>query len=161
MSGNRKIYFGGVPTDGELKLLLEAFDDLKEEAVITHDQITEVIGVEWKTDRYRTVTDRWKKTIFREQNIDIAAIPSVGFRVLTPDERVKYGIKDAGSAHRKLTRARTRTGRADTKRLSEQMLLKQEHAMRLFDAQLEDSRRNQKTIAIAEKIRPLPRPDGG
>lgn len=150
-----RLYWGGMPTDPEIKELMKL--KLEEGDLIPHDIVEEIVGKDHLSRRYQTVTKRWRRKLLREQNVDLDAVPDVGFRVLTPDERVQRGIRDSEVSVRGYGRAVNRVLRADPKRLSQAERRQQEFAGRVLRQYLEDGRRNNRQIAIVRELRVLPR----
>ena len=106
MSGQ---FFGGLPTAMDVRRLNEIFNNLTEGEEITHEQIEQAIGQDRKSHRYRTVTIAWRRHLLTEKNIEVGAVPGLGFRVLTPSERMSGGIKGFQSGARKQMRSIKRT----------------------------------------------------
>jgi hypothetical protein len=120
-----KVFFGGVPTEGDVKKLRETFKDISPGVAVTHAGISASISVEPKTSRYRTVVAAWRKSLMTIDNLDLVALPGIGYRCLTAPERVAESIKgfhqgtnkQVRSVQRTLTIRRSELEDADCKKL--------------------------------------------
>lgn len=101
------MYFGGVPTAIEVDKLLKTYSTVEVGRIITHEEIEALVGVERARNlsRYHTITTRFAAKIFRQYNVRLLSLRGVGYRVLSPNERVDLSIDSAGSAVRHLGRA--------------------------------------------------------
>ena len=84
----QKLYFGGVPTDPEVKRLAEAFGT-PDPGLIPYEQLEAVVDVTRETNRFRTILTRWRRRLLQEQNIYTAAIQGAGIKVLNEPERTE------------------------------------------------------------------------
>lgn len=107
MEGKQRLFFGGVPTAIEVNKLLATFSTAEVGRIITHEEIEALVGVEraMNESRYRTITTRFMNKLFAQYNIRLHALRGVGYRVLSPNERVDLSIDSAVSAVRHLGRA--------------------------------------------------------
>lgn len=78
----------GVPTAPDVKRIVDALGGLERGQEIAHEDIEQIIGEKWRSGRYRTVTDAWRKKVYGDLNLLIAAVSGIGFRVLTENECV-------------------------------------------------------------------------
>lgn len=89
---NARIWRGGVTTEPEIKLLLDKVT-LAPGDEIAHETIEEIISQPRTSNRYKTITMRWRNRMFRERGLEIAAIDG-GLRALLPGERVRlYSLR--------------------------------------------------------------------
>ncbi len=100
-----KAFFGGIPTSIDVRKLREAFPSLREGDEITHEQVEAVIGSERHASRYRTVTSAWRRELLRNDGIEIGAVIGIGFRCLTPPERIDSSVAGVKAGARKQIRA--------------------------------------------------------
>jgi hypothetical protein len=100
-----KVHFGGIPTAVDVRKLLQAFGEPTEGTEVTHDDIERVISHRRDSHRYRTVTNAWRQQLRRDHNIEMGAVPGVGFRCLNAEERVSAGINGIQSGARKQLRS--------------------------------------------------------
>lgn len=121
-TGSGRVYFGGVPTEPDVKKLLERFDveDMIPGHEIKYSEVSEVIGQPKEASRWRTVTTAWRRRLEKDRNIFIGCNPEKKcFYVLS--EGGKVGL--SGSKLRSATVAAKRSFEVsncvDTKKLSD------------------------------------------
>jgi hypothetical protein len=112
------VFFGGVPTKREVDLLLERVDASPGNAV-SYSDVARLIEVKANTSRFRTVTNVWRRRLFREQMIQTAAYGGA-FRFLSADEAHDTGLRDMHRVGRSTGRLRTRIEAVPIAELSEQ-----------------------------------------
>jgi hypothetical protein len=99
------VFFGGVPTQKDIKALAQRFADIDVGDEISHADIESCTGLSRKESRYQTVVAAWRKMLLNEKNIELGAVPGVGFRVLNNSERVSVGIDGIQKGARKQLRS--------------------------------------------------------
>ena len=92
------LFFGGVTTKPEVRRLMEAFplESLEPGFQIPYGEITKIIGAEPRSNRFRTVTNSWRKLLRSEHSIivDPSSHFSGVFEVLNDSKKVaKVGKK--------------------------------------------------------------------
>jgi hypothetical protein len=95
-------------TDADVKLLMEQFADiLPDGRLIAHETIEGVLALSRDQARYKTIMKHWRRNLFEEQRVwlDGRAAEGHGFKVLTPDEMVRYANREVRAIGRKLKRA--------------------------------------------------------
>lgn len=96
-------------TAADVALLMTVFGDLVPDGrQVTHEQIEAALKMNRATGRYRTVTDRWRRVLFRERRVwlDGRAAEGRGFIAMTPDDMVRFGAsREVRSAGRKFKKA--------------------------------------------------------
>ena len=91
--------------DSDVQLLMGRFRDLIPDGrVIFHDEIERLLKLNRRSSRYLTVTKKWRDVVFNENHVflDGRAAQGGGFRVLTPEEMVRYAHKGVRQVGRKL-----------------------------------------------------------
>lgn len=88
------LFFGNVSTDNEVRTLLETFKGVKDGTLITYKKVAEIVDVEVESTRFRTITNRWRKIMLSQFNIELRARAKEGFVALTASERVTANIND-------------------------------------------------------------------
>jgi len=141
-----KLFLGGVPTAPDVKKLRTAFPEIAEGTDFTHEQIEAVIGLSPKSNRYRCVTLAWRKEMLNSHNIEIAAIPTIGFRALTGVERLDTNIKGFKQGTRKQGKSIRRVTMVRAETLTQIEQSKQLHVMRLGAAVLSQASAMMKEI---------------
>ena len=109
-----KVHFGGIPTDGDVRILSERFGVPKPGDEIKHEDVESALRLQRNSNRYRAVTLAWRKRMLRDHNVDISAIPGTGFRCLTDSERVAAGVSGIQSGLRKQLHSVVRADRVQT-----------------------------------------------
>lgn len=121
MSDN--VFFGGVPTDPEVRQLREAYPESEMEPghVIPYDDVAKVINTGKATNRFRSVTTRWRNIVERETGrIVIGTEAGVGFKVLDNSQKIDLGHSKLASAVKSSRRAYLLTARVETRGLSQE-----------------------------------------
>lgn len=80
----------GIPTEPDVATLMEAFKVPSVGTVIQHGAIETLIKQDRKTCRYKSVTTAWRRKLYKDHNVIMGSIPSVGFKSLEPDERADF-----------------------------------------------------------------------
>lgn len=146
-----KIFLGGVPTGPDVDRLLKEIE-AKPGVEVSYETVERLIGANRTDNRFRCVTNSWRKRLFREKALEIKA-EGGHFLMLTPDEALSCGI----SAFHKVGRALGRTSvkvtvineaelspaRAETKRLM----------LREIEAVTDATRRAVKAISAPKPIK--------
>ena len=114
-----KQFFGGIPTDIEVKLLSDRFGVPKQGQIIKYDDITDVIKVQRTESRWGSVVSAWRKKLERENNIILTAVKNLGFEALTSSGRVDFSAKVFKQAIKRTGRAATIASKTNRKELSE------------------------------------------
>lgn len=120
-TSKKNLYFGGVPTDIDLKRLDDAFGVPEIGTIITHEDIENVIMVKWKSHRYATVTTRWRKMLERDHAVLMTAIKGEGYKAANARERVETASNKLGYGKRMIGRAVGIAARTDTRKLSQEV----------------------------------------
>lgn len=82
-----KLYFGGIPTEPDVNLLLRKYPAYEPGMSIPYEEVEQLLNVHWQTKRFGTVTRSWRRRILRMFNQDLS--PRGGqFVVLHPHERI-------------------------------------------------------------------------
>lgn len=95
-------------TDADVNLLLTRFRDLLPDGrVITHVEVEAVIRVPRTSSYYKTVTKHWRRALFNEQRffLDGRSAHGEGFKILTPDEMIRWSNARVRAVGRQLRKA--------------------------------------------------------
>ena len=111
------VFFGGVPTKREVDLLMENVDATPGSAV-SYEKVARLIEVKANTSRFRTVTNVWRRRLFREHLIQTTAYGGA-FHFLSADEAHDTGLRDMHRVGRSTGRLRTRIEAVHITELSE------------------------------------------
>lgn len=131
------LYFGGVPTDIEVRRLQDEFpkEALSHGTVITHDKVSELVNTSPRTNRYRAITLRWRKQTERDCGIIIGCIPE-GFKVLDDHEKVSLSSSKLKTSGRMARRSYIVASRVDVNALTEQEKIVYDHNVKRSSAVL-------------------------
>jgi len=120
-----KLFFGGVPTGPEVDRLMKGLT-IEAGARIPYETVEQLTGVRVNESRFLSVTNAWRKRVFREKALEVKAEGKC-FLILTPDEALTSGIAAFHRVGRALGRTNVKVSvinetqlspeRASTKRL--------------------------------------------
>jgi len=142
------VFGGGIPWGPDVRKLLDKFGT-PEPGLITHEEIGEEIGEDWRSARYRGVVSSWRKHLWSEMNIDTHAESGEGIRILTEVERVECTTRDFRGVVRKTRRAYTRGGSIQAVKLDDVSRRKHDHLMRAVGAVVTSATENAKSLTAA------------
>lgn len=94
--------------EADVQLLLGRFRTLLPNGdVIAHEEIERLLKMQRRSGRYQTVTRKWRDIAFHEQHVflDGLSAQGKGFKVLTPDEMIRFAHKRVRQVGRKLKQA--------------------------------------------------------
>lgn len=115
-----KQFFGGVPTDIEVKQLADKFGVPKTGQVVKYEEISAVIGCQRTDSRWQSVVTAWRKKLERESNVIMKAIENIGFEALTASGRVEFSAKVFKQAIRRTGRAANIAAKTNRSELNEE-----------------------------------------
>lgn len=156
-----KLFLGGIPTQGDVKLLMEAFPSIEPGQLIGYERVAEVIKVEHGTGRFRTVTAAWRRALTRTQNFVLEAVPGQGFRRMPEVERSQ---KDRTGWRQDQSRAARRVrdlARVDTRDFDDRDRKSHDHARRVLQAHVEHTATSVRELAPPPPLRALPKRQAG
>lgn len=102
---DRQLYFGGVPTEPDVKRILDKWGVPTEGQTIGYDDIEALIHTPRTAHRFRTVTHAWRSQLLRAHNVRMLCVDGVGFCAGTPEQRLNEVVDR--SAHVRLHLSRT------------------------------------------------------
>jgi len=105
--GRQNLFFGGLTTEPDVRKLMETYprDKLLPDLVISYDEIEKLVGIQYGSSRWQSVTDRWRKTVQREFGIWLNfEEEDVGLclRVLTNAGKLRYARRSERKIKRQL-----------------------------------------------------------
>ncbi len=160
MSGNGKVFFGGMPIKPDVDRLLSVFSKITHGDVIKHEDVARVIGQPYKSNRYRGVVAAWINSVRTQTAMQIVGEFGVGFRVLTHDEASKRGDKYLKHIRRTAYKGSVLNDAVDTNQLSEQG--KSQHQIRRRHlhllADMAQTARREVSFSAPGAHKSLPRP---
>lgn len=128
---NNLVFNSGVPTEPDVRKLMDAFGAMQEGAVISYADISAIIGSPSKSFRFATVVNAWRKRLYREQNVVLCAVAGVGLKVADPDLRVNLAGAKYKSGIRHIRRAGDVSASTDRARLSPEAAKAADHLNRV------------------------------
>ena len=87
---SNSLFFGGIPTDEDVKKLEAAFGIPKEGADLPYAQVESVLHITRSENRWHSVTAAWRKKLWRTHNLKIACRSGEAFVCLAPMARVDF-----------------------------------------------------------------------
>lgn len=139
MAAVGKVYFAGLPTDMDVRALLEQFGVPTEGQIIAYEQVAEVIRCRPRSGRFKSVTDRWRNRLKREHNIYLRAKDGQ-FTVLDPSARVDLGSSYLRRAGRTLRRGHVVVESTDRNRLTKEERAQADHILMTTASALQAAR---------------------
>jgi len=121
------LFFGGIPTAPDVDALIDKFGVPKIGVLISYSDVTTVINVPKNKSRFKTVTGAWRKHLYVEYNILIAAIMNEGFMAMSPSERITFGSKGMKRKVRGMNKIIDILGATPKGDLSKDELVAQDH----------------------------------
>lgn len=118
MNAGVKIGVGGLPTDLDVSRLQEKFGVPKPGDFISYAEISECLGNHRKESRFWTVTNSWRKKLFKENNLVTEAVRDEGFEFLDSHKRVTHSVNKFKGGLRKVGRASLVAASTDRTRLA-------------------------------------------
>lgn len=147
MSRKDAMYFGGVPTEPDIRLLRSTYPeaDMKPGDRIGYKEVAKLIGSPPESSRFRGVTNRWRKLIETETgSLILGTIAGEAFVVLDEVQKIDLGHGKLRTAVRTTKRAYVITSRVDIKDLPQEerdrlMALQRRSAAILSTAQIKST----------------------
>lgn len=123
------VFNSGVPTEPDVRKLMEAFPDLHDGDKVSYKQAARLIGIDnYRTSmRFRTVTTAWRNRMFKQHNLLLVADPNEGWHVAEPYERVQYSGSKFRSGMRFTRRAGNLAARTDVTELDPEQQRARDH----------------------------------
>lgn len=132
-----RIFAGGVPTEPDVRALIERYGVPAEGTMIPYVEIEKLIRCGRRSFRFKTVTDRWRKQLKRDHNVATGCdCRGEGIKVLCPDERVSAGKAKTRTAVRAIRRSVDLVETTDKARLSPEMRAEADHLVQCSGALL-------------------------
>ena len=119
---NGKPFFGGVPTDIDIKRLRDAFpsDQLKEGTLIPYSKVESVLELKRSECRFKTVTSRWRRIIENELGLVIKAKTNEGFYLCDDPAKLDVAGEKLRTAAKAAKRSMVVVARTDRNKLDDE-----------------------------------------
>jgi hypothetical protein len=111
----KKVFPQGSSTEIEVSMLMQL--NLEPGEIVGYSRIERTCGVRHGTPRFKTITQAWRRKIFREQKLQSEAVGGIGIRFLTDAQALGKGINDHRLMARTGRRVATRVKAIDTQKL--------------------------------------------
>ena len=111
-------YFRGLPTKIDVDKLYAAFGTPKEGDIIRMDDAAEKIGLDIKSNRFRTIMSCWRRNLFREHKLLSIGTGDGAIRIADPADRIDYATRKVKMGRRAIGVAVAVAYGTDTKRLT-------------------------------------------
>lgn len=122
------VFFGGIPTDPDIRLLREMYQDSElNGTVIPYQKVAEIIRCDRNSNRFKTITDRWRKIVEAESGKILGVKKGEGFVVLNDREKLDLSGQKLRSAARCANRSRVVASRVSINNLSSEDRARLEH----------------------------------
>ena len=117
---NEKLYFGGIPTDIDVRALREAFPEsgLKVGQLIPYAAVEAIVKTPKDSCRFKTITGRWRRLVERDSEIILGAEKGQGFRVLDNSEKLELSCQKLRSGVKSTRRSFHVAGYVERKALT-------------------------------------------
>jgi hypothetical protein len=125
-----RIFWGGVPTEPDVRKLLQHYGAPTEGTLIAYDELHAILHLP-KGSRFKSVLSAWRKQLMKEFNIDTKAEPGKGILILAPHERVNESSKNLIQAARRVRRGYLRASTVPVARLDATSRMKHDHVLRI------------------------------
>lgn len=102
----------GIPTEPDVAKLIEAFSVPPAGTIIKHNDIESIIGKR-TTNRYKSVTTAWRRKLYKDHNVVMGSVATVGYKSLLPDERADFIGKKYKTGVRHVRRSQSVAIRTD------------------------------------------------
>lgn len=129
MSNSKRMFFGGVPTELDIKTLRNRYPDNGMNAgdFIGYEELEGLLGLTRDTYRFKTVVSRWRKIVEAASGRILGAVPGEGLKVLKEGEKVDLSRAKLRSSSRLARRSLVVLARTDRKALTAQELAFYDH----------------------------------
>ena len=104
----------GVPTTIDVNILREKIGLPEIGQLIPYAKIEELIDVTRDNARFKSITDAWRRKLYRENNLWLEAIPNKGFSCIDPKGRIERGAKFHRSGIKRIYRSAILAQRTET-----------------------------------------------
>jgi hypothetical protein len=151
------IFRGGVPTEIEVKRLREAFPDPAPGQLISYEDVAVIIGAKHGTNRFTAVTNAWRRSLLRADNIVVNTVAGQGFQRLTEEDRSEADRTGWRKDQQRAARKVRDLSRVDTRDFDERTQRGHDHAQRVLQAHAEHTSKSVRELAPPPAMKLLPR----
>ncbi|CAB4196166.1 hypothetical protein UFOVP1299_59 [uncultured Caudovirales phage] len=148
-----KVFFGGLPTDAEVKALLALYGAVTPGTFISHEDIAALTNTKVKSSRYLTIVMVWRKRLLNDHAIVLKSIRGKGYVSLSDVEKIDAATDKFATGTRTHQRAIIIGSAADREQLDSVTAAKHDHLMRLGALTINSGR--ELTSAVARLGKPV------
>lgn len=145
-----KLFLGGVPTGPEVDRLMTGVE-IKPGTKVSYETVADITGVRVNESRFRSVTNAWRKRVFREKALEVKAEGGC-FVILTPDEALTNGISSFHKVGRALGRTNVKVSVINEAELSNERAATKRLLQREIGMVSDAARRAAKEIAAPKPV---------
>ncbi|MCL4837861.1 MAG: hypothetical protein KJ058_07845 [Thermoanaerobaculia bacterium] len=150
-----KVFLGGLPVEPDVRRLEEKFGVPEVGALLTHRQVEGALGEKYGSTRYRTVTKAWRQHLREENNVELKAVPGIGFKCLGADERLDEANSTGRSVLRKLRKGAQQVESIPAQEVSPAKIGVLDHTRNFFAKVAFAARMERTAVLRAKKIAAL------
>ena len=152
-----RLNLGGMPTEMDVKKLLNAWPDIQAGQMIGYAEVEKVLALSRNENRFRGVTDAWRRTLERESNVFLKVLATIGFQRLSEAERSKHHARKWVGGLRLASREVRRQKCVNVAALDERTRGEHDHRLRVMAAHHEDASKSVRDMAPPKAPEQLPR----
>lgn len=116
------VFGGGVPVKPDVDRLRAKFGIPAEGTVIKWEDLEDVLRMERKLPRFKTVVTAWRSALMSESNVLTVAVRGIGFQAADPDTWIQHTASLWKQGCRKLGKASRLAELVDETRLSREFV---------------------------------------
>ena len=137
MSEKGKVFFGGLPTDLDVKKVVDAVGLPTTGQLVTYEQLEEILGPKKNNGRFYSVVNAWRGMLRREHNLISEGIRDQGILFLDPSRRIDHVRRKTAQAGRAIRRGYLVAAATDREDLKTEEIRKLDHVLALTGALLQ------------------------
>lgn len=130
------VFSAGVPTAPDVKRLIDLFGIPSIGTTITHDQIATAISSPYRSYRYNSVVNAWRKQLYTAHNIVLKGVAGQGYEALDNSKRIILSSTKYKHSLRGIRRAAGVAAKTESTGLSSEEIRARDHIVRV-DATLQ------------------------
>lgn len=119
----------GRPVGPGVKKLLDAFGTVARGQEIPHSKVEALIGEQRKSQRYRAITNAWRRRVHDGTGVFVECVPGVGFRGCVATSQLENGGRAVKSAGKKLALGLAMAQTTPTDQLKPHEVQRREHLL--------------------------------
>lgn len=109
----------GRPYGPQIREMMHAFAAKQRGDLISYAELERVTGEARDSNRFRSLMQKWKRTMIRERGYALTCMPKEGYRVMLPDETIRSCAGDSRRVMRTLKRSHEKAAYTPESELSQ------------------------------------------